>query len=211
MTIQTVRPGLCFEGGAIETNGQGIVLSTLSCACDPKRNSGSPAELQQRFETAFEKLLGAKQTIWLPGGSIAGDDTDGHIDQLVRFTDSKTLVYTWCNADDPQHAGLAENLAALRTGLETKGGSFELHPLPIPKQPIKFCGRRLPASYCNFLITNDLVVVPQFGCPEDTQAMAILKPMFPDRYVVGLPSRNLSVGLGSFHCLSQQQPAIAPI
>ena len=104
MTIQTLRPGLCFEGGAIETNGQGIVLSTLSCACDPNRNSGSSAELQQRFELAFKKYLGAEQTIWLPGDAIDGDDTDGHIDQLVRFTDAKTLVYAWCDDDDPQHA-----------------------------------------------------------------------------------------------------------
>ena len=208
MTIETLKPGLCFEGGAIETNGQGIVLSTLSCACDPNRNSGSPEELKQCFEAAFEKYLGAKQTIWLPGDAIDGDDTDGHIDQLARFTDAKTLVYAWCDADDSQHTGLTKNLAALKTGLARADDDFALHALPIPNQPIEFCGRRLPASYCNFLITNDLVVVPQFGCPEDAQAMEILKPLFPDRYVVGLPSRNLSVGLGSLHCLSQQQPAI---
>ena len=208
MTIDVLRPGLCFEGGAIETNGQGIVLSTLSCACDPNRNSGTPVELQQRFEAAFETYLGATKTIWLPGEAIAGDDTDGHIDQLVRFTDSRTLVYASCDNEDPQHAGLAKNLAALQTGLAEIDDDFELHALPIPRQPIEFCGRRLPASYCNFLITNDLVVVPQFGCPEDAQAMEILKPLFPDRYLAGLPSRNLSVGLGSFHCLSQQQPAI---
>ena len=211
LKIETLRPGLCFEGGAIETNGQGIVLSTLSCACDPNRNSGSPAELEQRFEAAFGKCLGAEQTIWLPGDAIAGDDTDGHIDQLARFTDPKTLVYAWCDADDPQHAGLAKNLSALKAGLATAGNDFSLHPLPIPKQPIEICGRRIPASYCNFLITNDLVVVPQFGCPEDEQAMEILKPLFPDRYLAGLPSRNLSVGLGSFHCLSQNQPTVKTI
>ena len=208
MTIQTLQPGLCFEGGAIETNGQGIVLSTLSCALDPKRNSSEPVELQKRFETAFEKYLGATKTIWLPGDAIAGDDTDGHIDQLARFTSAKTLVYASCDRNDDQYDRFAENLAALQTGLAAIDDDFELHALPVPKQPIQFCGRRLPASYCNFLITNDLVVVPQFGCPEDAQAMQILTPLFPDRYVVGLPSRNLSVGLGSFHCLSQQQPAI---
>ncbi len=208
MTIETVRPGLCFEGGAIETNGQGIVLSTLSCALDTNRNDGTPEELQQQFESAFAKYLGATQTIWLPGDAIDGDDTDGHIDQLVRFADATTLVYASCAPHDPQYASLAKNLAALETGLANADGEFALHALPIPKQPIEFSGHRLPASYCNFLITNDLVVVPQFGCPEDAQAMQILKPLFPDRYVVGLPSRNLSVGLGSFHCLSQQQPAI---
>ena len=208
MTIQTLRPELCFEGGAIEANGQGIILSTLSCALDPNRNSSDSTELQQRFEAAFEKYLGAEKTIWLPGDAIAGDDTDGHIDQLARFTSAKTLVYASCDSDDDQYDRFAENLAALQTGLAAIDDDFELHALPVPKQPIHFCGRRLPASYCNFLITNDLVVVPQFGCPEDVQAMEILKPLFPDRYVVGLPSRNLSVGLGSFHCLSQQQPAI---
>ena len=113
-----------------------------------------------------------------------------------------------CDPDNVQHTALAKNLEALQACRTDAGGGFDLHALPIPKQPIDFCGRRLPTSYCNFLITNDLVVVPQFGCPEDVQAMEILKPLFPDRYVVGLPSRNLSVGLGSFHCLSQQQPAI---
>ena len=208
MTIQTLRPELCFEGGAIEANGQGIILSTLSCALDPNRNSSDSTELQQRFEAAFEKYLGAEKTIWLPGDAIAGDDTDGHIDQLARFTSAKTLVYASCDSDDDQYDRFTENLAALQTGLAAIDDDFELHALPVPKQPIHFCGRRLPASYCNFLITNDLVVVPQFGCPEDAQAMQILTPLFPDRYVVGLPSRNLSVGLGSFHCLSQQQPAI---
>ena len=208
MTIQTLRPELCFEGGAIEANGQGVILSTLSCALDPNRNSSDSTELQQRFEAAFEKYLGAEKTIWLPGDAIAGDDTDGHIDQLARFTSAKTLVYASCDSDDDQYDRFTENLAALQTGLAAIDDDFELHALPVPKQPIHFCGRRLPASYCNFLITNDLVVVPQFGCPEDAQAMQILTPLFPDRYVVGLPSRNLSVGLGSFHCLSQQQPAI---
>ena len=208
MTIQTLRPELCFEGGAIEANGQGIILSTLSCALDPNRNSSDSTELQQRFEAAFEKYLGAEKTIWLPGDAIAGDDTDGHIDQLARFTSAKTLVYASCDSDDDQYDRFTENLTALQTGLAAIDDDFELHALPVPKQPIHFCGRRLPASYCNFLITNDLVVVPQFGCPEDAQAMQILTPLFPDRYVVGLPSRNLSVGLGSFHCLSQQQPAI---
>ena len=208
MTVQTLRPELCFEGGAIETNGQGIVLSTLSCALDPNRNLGSPEELRKRFEATFKKYLGAEHTIWLPGDAIDGDDTDGHIDQLVRFTDAKTLVYASCDSDNDQHTAFAKNLIALQAGLADAGGDFDLHALPIPRQPIDFCGRRLPTSYCNFLITNDLVVVPQFGCPEDAQAMQTLKPLFPDRYVVGLPSRNLSVGLGSFHCLSQQQPAI---
>jgi agmatine deiminase len=209
MKIDVLRPGLCFEGGAVETNGAGVVLSTVSCAGDINRNEGAQADLLERFEAAFARYLGAKHTIWLSGDAIDGDDTDGHIDQLARFTDATTLVYAWCDASNAQFHALSQNLADLKDGLDQLEATFQLVALPIPDQAIEFCGRRVPASYCNFLITNELVVVPQFGCPEDGQAVEILKPLFPDRYVVGLPSRNLAVGLGSFHCLSQQQPQVS--
>lgn len=211
LSIEAIQPGLCFEGGAIETNGQGLVLSTLSCALDRNRNQYTDKVAQlQKFETAFENFLGAGQTIWLPGDALIGDDTDGHIDQLARFTDARTIVYAWCKESDPQRPALEANLAALRRGLAETGEAeadtdFQLIPLLVP-EPIEIDGQRIPASYCNFLITNDLVVVPQFGCPEDHLAMDVLRGLFPDRYVAGLPSRNLAVGLGSFHCLSQQQP-----
>ena len=160
-----------------------------------------------RFETAFKAYLGAEKTVWLPGNALGGDDTDGHIDQLARFTDAQTIVYAWCEQDDPQRPALEANLEALQHGLVEVDGNFELHPLFVPSEPIEMFGRRIPASYCNFLITNDLVVVPQFGCPEDLPALELLRSLFPDHYLAGLPSRNLAVGLGSFHCLSQQQPA----
>ncbi len=208
MSIDAIEVGLCFEGGAIETNGQGLLLSTLSCALDANRNEYTEADQQrQKFETAFEQFLGARQTIWLPGDALAGDDTDGHIDQLARFTDARTIVYAWCEESDPQRPALEANLAALEDGLAAVDDKFRLVPLLVP-QPIEMLGRRIPASYCNFLITNDLVVVPQFGCPEDQLAMDVLRGLFPDRYLAGLPSRNLAVGLGSFHCLSQQQPQL---
>ena len=146
--------------------------------------------------------------IWLPGDSIAGDDTDGHIDQLARFADPTTVVYSWCeDPSDPQSDGLAANLDALRQGLDSVPGTtdWNLVPLPIP-EPIELHSRRVPASYCNFLITNDLVIVPQFSVPQDEIAIQTLESLFPGRHVMGLPSRNLSVGLGSFHCLSQQVP-----
>jgi agmatine deiminase len=209
MKIDVLRPELCFEGGAVETNGAGVVLSTISCAGDANRNEGPQADLLKRFESVFEQYLGAENTVWLAGAAIEGDDTDGHIDQLVRFTDATTLVYAWCDSDNSQYPSLSQNLADLKAGLDQLEATFQLVALPIPEQAIEFFGRRVPASYCNFLITNELVVVPQFGCAEDGQALEILKPLFPDRYVVGLPSRNLVVGLGSFHCLTQQQPQLS--
>lgn len=208
LSIEAIQPGLCFEGGAVETNGDGLLLSTRSCALDANRNAYSDeGEQLGKFETAFEELLGVRQTIWLPGEALAGDDTNGHIDQLARFTDARTVVYAWCDESDPQRRALEDNLKALRMGLAAVDGDFELVPLSVPR-PIEMQGRRIPASYCNFLITNDLVVVPQFGCDEDKPALEVLRALFPDRYLAGLPSRNLAVGLGSFHCLSQQQPRL---
>lgn len=206
--IPRIQPGLCFEGGAIETNGAGIVLSTISCAIDPNRNGSIEESMRlATFESAFETYLGAKHTVWIPGDAVEGDDTDGHIDQLARFVNESTIVYAWCeNESDPQHAALKANLESLKSGLAAIGENFEFKPLAIPK-PIEAFGRRVPASYCNFLIANDLVVVPQFGVEEDAAAMATLKSCFPEHHLIGLPSRNLSVGLGSFHCLSQHVPA----
>ena len=128
---------------------------------------------------------------------------------MLNIIDNKTIVHAWSEPDDPQHNRLAQNLRDLNAGLAQFGLSdIRLVPLPTPP-PIVLHQRRLPASYCNFLIANGLVVVPQFGTPKsDQQALEILKPLFPDRNVVGLDSVNLAVGLGSFHCLSQQQPAV---
>ncbi len=206
LDIKCDSPDLCFEGGAIEINESGILLSTRSCALDPNRN---PNKTLQDIENIFATYLGAKQTIWLAGNAIEGDDTDGHIDQLARFTDDQTIVYAWCKESDSQFSGLAKNLSDLKTGLKKLERSHHrLIALPIP-DPKVHCGRQIPMSYCNFLICNDAVLVPQFGSPmHDDNAIAILKPLFPDRDVIGLDSLNLAVGLGSFHCLSQQQPEI---
>jgi agmatine deiminase len=208
--LPIVSPDLCFEGGAIEINDSGLMLCTRSCALDPNRNPGKTVSV---VENIFRETLGAEEIIWLSGDAIEGDDTDGHIDQLARFTDDHTIVYAWCDDEtDPQHAGLATNLDDLKTGIsqlgsaKTNGDKIRLIPLPIPSA-INLCDRRVPASYCNFLIGNGVVIVPQFGDIKfDRIAMETLTPLFPDREVIGLDSLNLSVGLGSFHCLSQQQP-----
>ena len=204
LKIPVVSPKFCFEGGAIEVNDLGVLLCTKSCALDPNRNAGMSLS---QAESILNQHLGTEKIIWLSGDAIEGDDTDGHIDQLARFADRNTIVYAWSErADDPQLEPLGRNLGELQSQLNSHGLSeVELISLPIPA-PIEFHGRRIPASYCNFLITNELVIVPQFEVKEDAQAIAILKPLFPSRSVIGLPSRNLSVGLGSFHCLSQQQP-----
>jgi agmatine deiminase len=206
LAVECVSPELCFEGGGIEINDAGLLLCTSSCALDPNRN---PEKSLDEVEEILRDYLGAKQVVWLSGDAIEGDDTDGHIDQLARFTDEKTIVYAWSEPDDPQHTGLAQNLEDLESGLTRFDLSrIRLIALPMPP-PIVRNERRVPASYCNFLIANGVVVVPQFGeAHSDRQAIEILTPLFPDRDVVGLNSVNLSVGLGSFHCLSQQQPAI---
>ncbi|MEL7499299.1 MAG: agmatine deiminase family protein [Planctomycetota bacterium] len=209
--IERVELGLCFEGGAIETNGAGIILSTTSCGLDDNRNPSLPREERlAQFETVFNKYLGAQNTVWLPGAAIEGDDTDGHIDQLARFVGETTIVCACSeHTNDPQHAKLEQNRIALETELAKvdPGTEFELIGLPVPAS-FEHGGRRIPASYCNFVITNELVVVPQFSVPEDLAALSILRSLFSNRHVIGLPSRNLSVGLGSFHCLTQQVPAL---
>lgn len=204
--IDFVALDFCFEGGAIEVNDNAVMLGTRSCSLDPNRNPNISLE---QVEKVLGENLGVQTLIWLSGDAIEGDDTDGHIDQLARFTDRETIVYAWSdNPNDPQAVGLTQNLDDLRSELAAAElEHYRLIPLPIPG-PLEYCQRRIPASYCNFLITNDLVLVPQYGEPEDAQAIDILTPLFPARAVVGLPSMNLSVGLGSFHCLSQQQPAV---
>ncbi len=198
----------CIEGGAIEINQAGVVLCTKSCALDPKRNSKIS---EGKVERLLSDTLGASSVIWLAGGVITGDDTDGHIDQLARFTPSGAVLYAHClDESDAQHAILAANLQDLQSGFKLLGQDVDLIPLPLP-EPIKLHGQRLPASYCNFYITNGKVIVPQFGQASDAAAIRVIEEQFPGRTVIGLPSLNLAYGLGSFHCLTQQQPEIAGV
>ena len=209
LEIENIAAGICAEGGALEINGKGMLLVTRSSILNDNRN---PEMDQTQTEAVFQNYLGAKQIVWLPGDqagpTVLGDDTDGHIDQLARFTDDSAIVYAWTeDANDRQRAGLESNLAELKRQIEALDASCRLIPLPLPPA-ITHCDLRLPASYCNFLITNQSVMVPQFGVTaSDKQALEILSPLFPDRRLVPLPSKELAVGLGSFHCLSQQQPA----
>jgi agmatine deiminase len=197
-------PGIILEGGAIEGNGQGVVLTTESCLLNPNRNEHIS---RQQMEGYLADYLGARHVLWLARGELAGDDTDGHIDQLARFTDSHTIVAAWeDDASDVNHEPLKANFEQLSGMRDRDGKGFHVVRLPLPKP--KFCqGQRLPASYCNFYIVNGAVIVPQFEDAADEQALRILSDLLPDRQVLGLPSLDLVWGLGSFHCLTQQEPA----
>ena len=159
-------------------------------------------------EEIFSDYLSVDQVIWLNGNILAGDDTDGHVDQLVRFVGPATIVAAHCGDQyDPSFPALAENLQCLQKTDLVSGKQLEVIPLPLPS-PITHEEYRLPASYCNFLIANGGLIVPQFDDPNDQVACDILQDCFPEREVVGLPSSTLVWGLGAVHCLSQQQPAM---
>ncbi len=196
-------PGIILEGGAIDGNGLGTVLTTKSCLLNPNRN---PQLSQPEVERYLRDYLGAKQVLWLTGGEIAGDDTDGHIDQIARFVGPRTVVVSLC--DDPSDDNYAPsrlNWDELKNLTDQDGQPLLLIPLPLPAA--KYVdGQRLPAGYCNFVFANGGVIVPQFEDAADAKAIQILQEIFPARRVVGSPSLNLIWGLGSFHCLSQQEP-----
>ena len=196
-------PGIIMEGGAIDGNGRGTILTTEMCLLNPNRNGEMPRE---QIEGYLRDYLGAKKILWLSGGEIAGDDTDGHIDQLARFVDPTTVVAATCNdPSDDNFESLQANLAQLKSFTDQDDQPLNIIPLPVPP-PMFFDNQRLPCGYCNFLIANGVVMVPQFDAPTDFDALDILRDLFPSRDVIGLPSRNLIWGLGSFHCLSQQEP-----
>lgn len=203
LEIKHVAGGLCFEGGAIEINDQGVLLTTESCALNPNRNAGlSKADV----ESILQERLGCRSVVWLPGDvgtakTLYGDDTDGHVDQIARFANNETILHAWVDESDSRHKALTANVDSLREQLP----QANLVPLMLPN-PFSHCGREIPASYCNFVVTNKTVIVPQFDVPEDEQAVENLTAAFRGRDVVPLASRNLAVGLGSFHCLTQQQP-----
>ena len=207
LEVDQFCPTMVLEGGAIEGNGAGTVITTESCLLNANRN---PRWTRSMAEQVLQDYLSAEQFIWLSGKGLEGDDTDGHIDQLVRFVDSSTVVAATCDdPSDPCYQPLRENLALLEQSAPIAGQALEVIPLPLP-QPVEHEGQRLPASYCNFYIANGGIIVPQFDDPHDQLAREILQTCFPAREVVGLPASKLVWGLGTVHCLTQQQPAIHP-
>jgi agmatine deiminase len=194
-----------MEGGAIDVNGRGSLLTTEECLLGDVQ-ARNPGLDRAAIEKIFADYLGVRQVVWL-GRGINGDDTHGHVDDLARFVDPQTVVtVVQPRTDDPNHEPLQDNLRRLNGARDQDGKSLRVIELPMPR-PVVFQGQRLPASYANFYIANGLVLVPTFNDPADRIALNTLANVFPDRQVVGIHSVDLVLGLGTLHCLSQQQPA----
>jgi agmatine deiminase len=195
-----------LEGGSIDVNGQGTLLTTEECLLS-KVQQRNPAMKRKDYEKVFADYLGIKNVIWL-GSGIAGDDTHGHVDDITRFVAPDTVVTAVeTNPDDPNYESLRENIRRLRAATDQDGKPLAIIELPMPA-PVIFEGRRLPASYANFYIANGVVLVPVFNDPNDRFALDILADVFPDREVVGIYSGDLIWGFGAMHCMTQQQPAL---
>jgi agmatine deiminase len=202
--IPVLYPGIIMEGGSVEFNGRGTVLSTTSCLLNENRN---PQLNQKQIEEYLVKYYGVENILWL-GDGIEGDDTDGHIDDLTRFVNADTVVtVVEHNKRDNNYEPLQENLKALSKLRLENGKQMNIVELPMPA-PIVYEDMRLPASYANFYISNKYVIVPTFRDKNDDRALEILSASFTDRKVIGLDSVDIIWGLGSFHCLSQQEPEI---
>ena len=198
---------IVLEGGSIDVNGRGTLLTTEECLLDPKVQARNPGLSRYEIENVFRDVLGVTNTLWL-GNGIAGDDTHGHVDDLCRFVNPTTVVL--CREDDPKDANykpLAENRERLQGMHLEKGTAIEVIDLPMPA-PLYFGGVRLPASYANFYIANAAVLVPTFNDPKDRVALGIIAELFRDRPVVGIHAVDLVWGLGTIHCLTQQEPRI---
>ena len=202
--LSVFRPGIIMEGGSVEFNGKGTILTTTACLLNKNRN---PHLTQAQIEKYLCDYYGAKQILWL-GDGIAGDDTDGHIDDITRFVNEDTVITTVeTNEGDENYLPLQDNLEELSKLRLLNGKQMNIVELPMPTAQY-WEGRRLPASYANFYISNAAVIVPTFRCIQDEVALDILSQVFKDRKVVGIDSVDIVWGLGSFHCLSQQEPMI---
>lgn len=203
LDVPRIEESMILEGGSIDVNGQGLLLTTEACLLNPNRN---PHLSQEQIEQRLCTLLGVQQVLWL-GDGLVGDDTDGHVDDLARFVAPNTVVTVV--EDDPED----ENYALLQANLNRLRGMCDLHGQPLkiielPMPPAIVCeGQRLPASYANFYIANRVVLLPFFNHPNDQRAQQILQACFPDREVIGIDCTDLVWGLGAFHCLTQQVPA----
>jgi agmatine deiminase len=197
-----------LEGGSIDVDGQGALLTTEECLLSEVQQR-NPGLSREKLERVFSDYLGIDQVIWL-GRGIAGDDTHGHVDDIARFAGPATIVAAVePDTSDPNHAPLKENLALLKAARTPGGKQFTVVELPMPR-PVVFRGQRLPASYANFYVANGVVLVPTFHDPNDRVALNLLAEVFPDREVIGVHSMDLIWGLGALHCMTQQQPGGTP-
>jgi agmatine deiminase len=201
---QTRVPGLILEGGSIESDGAGTLLTTSECLLSPNRN---PHLNRQSIEQALSQHLGADRFLWLEHGYLAGDDTDSHIDTLARLCPDNTIAYARCeDANDEHFAAMAAMEAELQAFRTAQGQPYRLIPLPWPAACWDQDGERLPATYANFLIINGAVLVPTYNDPQDAQALRIIGQIFPERAIIGIDCRPLIVQHGSLHCVTMQIP-----
>jgi agmatine deiminase len=198
------HPGIVMEGGSVEFNGIGTLLTTTACLLNKNRNHHLS---QQQIEQCLADYYGVEQILWLSDG-IAGDDTDGHVDDITRFVSHDTVVTAIeTNENDENFLPLQHNIKQLKKMRLMDGKQLNIVELPMPN-PQYYGGRRLPASYANFYIANQAVIVPVFQCVQDEIALEIIASVFTDRKIIGINSIDIVWGLGSFHCLSQQEPFI---
>lgn len=199
------RP-VILEGGGIDINGRGTLITTEECLLDPATQVRNPGFTKADYEAAFRQNLGITNVLWL-GAGIAGDDTHGHVDDLCRFVNANTVVL--CQEEDPadeNYEPLKENWERLQEARLENGATLNVLPLPMPR-PLYFEDTRLPASYANFYLCNDRVLVPTFNDPNDRQALRILAACFPEREVIGIHALDLVWGFGTLHCLTHEVPA----
>jgi agmatine deiminase len=212
--VEPVRPDTgeraVLEGGGIETNGEGVVMVTEECWLSPDVQVRNPGLTREGYEELFRTYLGARQTLWLGEGAV-GDDTHGHVDDVARFVDPTTIVlaYEEDPADDENHRRSADNMRRLELA-GANAGALRVVKLPYPR-PVVMHGERLPASYANFYIANGVVLVPTFNDRNDRVALNTLAELMPDHHVIGIHAVDLVWGLGTLHCLSQQQPSAARV
>lgn len=197
--------GLALEGGGIESDGQGTLLTTAECLLSPNRN---PHLSKSEIEEKLKYLFGLQRVLWLHHGYLAGDDTDSHIDTLARFCDPETIAYVRCDDPEDEHY---DALIAMETELKSfktlNGKPYHLAPLPWPEPCFSPEGDRLPATYANFLIINGAVLVPLYNVPQDQVALDVLQSVFPEREVIGINCRPLILQHGSLHCVTMQYGA----
>ncbi len=200
--LPVFHPGIVMEGGSVEFNGAGTILTSTACLLNPNRN---PHLNQDQIETYLRDYYGAEQILWVDEG-IVGDDTDGHIDDTIRFVNEDTvLTVVETDHNDENYALLQHNLRQLRQMRLLNGKQLNIIELPMP-EAVVYDDQRLPASYANFYIANKSVIVPTYRSKMDDKALQIIQEAFPSREVVGIDSTEIIWGLGSFHCLSQQEP-----
>lgn len=196
--------GIVLEGGGIESDGQGTLLTTAECMLSPNRN---PHLGKADIELKLKNLFSLDRVLWLHQGYLAGDDTDSHIDTLARFCDPGTIAYVQCTDPQDEHFNSLRSMEAELQLLRKKdGAAYRLIPLPWPDACYDGAGQRLPATYANFLIINHAVLVPTYRVPQDDRALEIFKNIFPDREIIGIDCRPLILQHGSLHCVTMQYP-----